>query len=65
MTKSMYRKVDGIIITYDVTQQATFDGVANWIESINENASIEVKKILVGNKLDLEDERQVSENHAK
>ena len=65
MTKSMYRKVDGIIITYDVTQQATFDGVANWIESINENASIEVKKILVGNKLDLEDERQVTENHAK
>ena len=65
MTKSMYRKVDGIIITYDVTQQATFDGVANWIESINENASVEVKKILVGNKRDLEDERQVATNHAK
>ena len=61
----MYRKVDGIIITYDVTQQATFDGVANWIESINENASVEVKKILVGNKRDLEDERQVATNHAK
>ena len=57
MTKTMYRKVDGIIITYDVTQQVTFDGVANWIESINETAAEDVKKILVGNKIDLEDDR--------
>ena len=65
MTKSMYRKVDGIIITYDLTQQATFDGVANWIESINENAAVDVFKILVGNKVDLEDDRQVSKDHAQ
>ena len=59
MTKTFYKKADGIIITYDITQNMTFEGVANWIQSITEHAGVDVCSILVGNKCDLTEDRKV------
>ena len=46
-----------MIIAYDITEPRTFENVNNWIESINQNANANVGKILVGNKVDMEDQR--------
>ena len=51
------KKVDGIILAYNTTEPKTFESLNNWIELINQNANANVGKILVGNKVDLEDKR--------
>ena len=49
----------GIIIVYDVTDRETFDNVRTWITEIEKYSQAGVCKILVGNKCDMEDRRQV------
>ncbi len=60
VTVSFYKKANGILIVYDITDKRTFEGVPNWIEIITNNANVNTVKILVGNKKDLEDRREVT-----
>lgn len=60
MTQTFYKRAHGVIIVFDVTDKSTFDSVENWIKSIADNAAVDIQKILVGNKIDLVDERVVS-----
>jgi Ras-related protein Rab-1A len=60
ITTSYYRGSHGIVIVYDITDKESFLNVHNWLEEINKYASYKVKILLVGNKCDLEKERQVS-----
>ena len=59
LTASYYRGAQGIIIVYDVTDRDTFDHVRTWINEIEKFSQAGVCKILVGNKCDLVDKRQV------
>ena len=45
---------------YDVTDRETFDTVRTWISEIEKYSQAGVCKILVGNKSDMEDTRQVT-----
>ena len=64
LTKNFYRKADGIIIVYDITDHNSFERVQDWVKSIYDNSDTykEVQMIIVGNKIDLEEERQVSKD---
>ncbi|KAJ3569667.1 hypothetical protein NP233_g4908 [Leucocoprinus birnbaumii] len=60
-----YRGAHGVILVYDVTKRATFDGLSWWYSDLSNHVSDSVVKILVGNKIDeanahIEDSRQVS-----
>ena len=59
ITKTYYKGSQGIVLVYDVTSMDTFEKIQHWIKQIENNASRNVKKVLVGNKCDKE-ERQVS-----
>ena len=48
------------MITFDVTNEQSFENVRNWVQSINDNADKDIVKILVGNKIDLEDDRKIT-----
>jgi Ras-related protein Rab-8A len=50
---------------YDVTDKKTFEGVTYWMNSIQENADNGVDVILVGNKIDLTNDRVVSLEEGK
>ena len=62
LTKNFYRKADGIIIVFDVTNRESFDKVHDWVKSVYDNTDTyrEIQIILVGNKIDLELNRQIS-----
>jgi Ras-related protein Rab-1A len=60
LTSSYYRGAHGIIIVYDVTSKESFDNVRQWMQEIEKFASENVNKLLVGNKSDLEEQREVS-----
>lgn len=49
----------GIMLVYDVTNEKSFENIKNWIRNIEENASADVEKMILGNKCDLEAKRQV------
>ena len=50
----------GIMLVYDITNEKSFDNIKNWIRNIEEHASYDVEKMILGNKCDITDRRQVS-----
>jgi len=65
ITSSFYRGAHGIIVVYDIADQATFNNVKLWMQEIQRYASAGVCRMLVGNKVDLADRRVVEYNTAK
>ena len=64
LCKSLYKKVDGIILVYDITSRESFDYIPKWVKEIkqyNENFSI----MLIGNKIDDEENRIISFEEGK
>ena len=58
---SYYRKADCCLLVYDISNRYTFDQLKDYfIETINEKCKKNIQIILLGNKTDLEDKRQVS-----
>jgi Ras-related protein Rab-1A len=65
ITTSYYRGAHGIIIVFDITDKESFANIKTWMTEIDRFASDNVCKILIGNKSDLEKQRQVSKEDAK
>ena len=54
-----------MFLTYDITREETFNSLEAWIGEINLNATDDVKIYLIGNKCELEEERQVTSQRAE
>ena len=61
IAKTQYKGSQGVILIYDVTERKSFDRVIRWIESIKEDLDPQnVEILLVGNKIDMINEKVVS-----
>jgi len=65
ITQSYFRKVDGIILVYDITHEESFLHLQNWVSCIQEAGQLSAPMFIVGNKLDLEHLRCVTEDMVK
>lgn len=65
IVSSYYRGAHGIMIVFDITDRDSFANVNMWIEEIKKYTTSHVKNILIGNKTDFENERQVNYADAK
>ncbi|KAL1426330.1 hypothetical protein MTO96_003344 [Rhipicephalus appendiculatus] len=65
LTTAYYRGAMGILIMYDVTNMDSFNHLSYWFRNIEENASPEVVKVLVGNKCDATHARQVEKDRGE
>ena len=45
---------------YDITKPATFDNLSNWINDVHRFADQQIPMCIVGNKIDMEYQRQVT-----
>ena len=62
INENYFRKADGCILVYDITNERSFDEIKEYyIPSIKEKCIKNIKTILLGNKIDKENERKVSE----
>lgn len=57
---SYIRDSSGAIVVYDITNRASFLNTSKWIEDVRNERGSDVVIVLVGNKTDLADKRQVS-----
>ena len=48
------------MLVYDVTNEGSFNNLNYWLQLINEHAASDVKKIILGNKCDMEEHRKIS-----
>ena len=55
-----FRDTDGIVLVYDITNQASFDNLTSWMEEIEEKAPSGISMIILGNKKDLAAQEVVS-----
>ena len=60
ITNAYYKGSKGALLVYDITKKESFDNIDRWILELKNNGESEVTIILIGNKSDLDSERQVS-----
>ena len=56
-----YRNAAAAIIVYDITNEATFEVLQEWITELNRLGPANIVLAIAGNKCDLEETREVSE----
>ncbi len=64
LNKNVFLRMDGVILVYDITSLSSFQNINKWIEIIKESND-NLPLILVGNKIDKEDERIISSKEGK
>ncbi|CAJ1414916.1 unnamed protein product [Effrenium voratum] len=62
---SYIRDAAAAVIVYDVTRQSSFQGTRSWISDVRAERGDEAVLAVVGNKMDLASERQVSEEEGR
>ena len=55
-----YRGAVGALLVYDISKHETFENTQNWLKELRQHADANIVIMLIGNKCDLEPERQVS-----
>ena len=66
INESYYKQADCCLLVYDITSMDSFKSIKNYyIKKIKEKCNNGLKVILLGNKTDLKDKRQVSDDNGK
>ena len=60
ITRSYYRSAAGALLVYDITCRDTFNNINNWVQEVKEHGNDKITIMLIGNKIDLEKNREVS-----
>ncbi|KFK41807.1 hypothetical protein AALP_AA2G174400 [Arabis alpina] len=65
ITSSYYRGALGALLIYDITRRPTFENIKKWLFELRDFANPDIVVVLVGNKSDLRQSREVEEDEGK
>ena len=65
ITSAYYRGAKGAFIVYDITRKDTFESVDKWVNDLTATSDKNITIIVIGNKSDLEDQRQVTKEQGE
>ena len=65
ITRAYYRGAAAALICYDITCRESFENLHGWLEECKTNGNPEMTLVLVGNKIDLAEGREVSEQEGR
>ena len=65
LISSFYRNSSLAILVYSIDNENSFQNLEVWLNEIKKNGNPDIKVFLIGNKNDLEEKREVSEEKAK
>jgi len=64
LTSAYYRGAVGALLVYDITNSKSFDNVKLWLRELKTYANNDIVIMLVGNKVDLPENREVRKEDA-
>lgn len=64
VTRGYYRGSAGAFLVFDLTSRISFENISRWLHDITEVAKNDIIKILIGNKNDLESQREITSEEA-
>ncbi|PIN01160.1 GTPase Rab11/YPT3, small G protein superfamily [Handroanthus impetiginosus] len=65
VTSAYYRGAVGALLVYDISRRQTFESIGRWLNELQTHSDMNVVTILVGNKTDLKDAREVTTAEGK
>ena len=65
ITGAYFKGSKGALIVYDITQKNTFESLEKWVNDLKSAGDPKITIILIGNKSDLEETRQVSKEQGE
>ncbi len=65
IASSYYKVASGVLLVYDISRRETFQKLDSWYNEIMNFTNKGMKIMLIGNKMDLETERQVSADEGR
>ena len=65
LASNIIKKAQGIIVIYDITNKSSFDSIDGIIKSILDDKGKDFPMILVGNKIDLEENRVITKEEGE
>ncbi|XP_075480981.1 ras-related protein RABA5a-like [Primulina tabacum] len=65
VTSAYYRGAVGALLVYDISRRQTFESIGRWLNELHTHSDMNVVTILVGNKSDLKDAREVKTAEGK
>ncbi|XP_025031447.1 ras-related protein Rab-25 [Python bivittatus] len=65
ITSAYYRGAVGALLVFDITKHQTYDVVERWLKELYDHAEATIVVMLVGNKMDLAQAREVPTEEAK
>lgn len=65
ITRSYYKGAIGAFLVYDITRPETFEHCTRWLNDVRQYGPKEIKIILIGNKIDMEEERKVTKQEGQ
>ena len=64
ITAAYYKGAKGALVVYDTTQKESYDNIDGWMLEIKDKGSKDMKIMIIGNKIDLVNERKISTKEA-
>ena len=65
LAMTYYRKAYGILLLFDVTKRSSFIACKNYLEEVRINSDKDCVVYLIGNKIDLSNQRQITTQEAQ
>ena len=65
ITSAYYKGAKGAFVVYDITRKGSFDSVDKWVSDLKAAADKKLTIVVIGNKCDLEDQRQISKEQGE
>ena len=65
ITNAYYKGALGALVVYDITRKETFNSVDRWISDLTAVADKKISILVIGNKSDLEDQRQITKEQGQ
>lgn len=63
--RAYYRDAQGVLLVYDITRYSSFINLVKWVQELHLYAPEDMVVMIIGNKVDMKDERRVSTEEAK
>uniref|UniRef100_A0A6B2LHZ7 Uncharacterized protein n=1 Tax=Arcella intermedia TaxID=1963864 RepID=A0A6B2LHZ7_9EUKA len=65
ITAAYYRSAVGAMLVYDISSKETFDNIERWLQELRQHADANIVIMLIGNKSDLRNIREVETEKAE